>query len=77
MILITIGLVIKGTFWASVVSGGTPLLYSAHDYTFLPKPKGSAFGKIVLEVVLILLSKEYFQGGPDLIWSLACGNMKP
>jgi hypothetical protein len=47
----TIGLVIKGTFRASTVGGGTPLLCDAHDYTSLPKPKGSAFGEIFSEVV--------------------------
>jgi hypothetical protein len=46
----TIGLVIKGTF-LSKVDGGTPLLCGAHDYTSLPKPKGSAFSEIFSEVV--------------------------
>jgi hypothetical protein len=60
-----IGLVIKGMFHTSVIDGGTPLLCGAHEYTFLPKPKGSAFGKIVLEVVYkkeTLLSSDADEG---------------
>ena len=49
----TIGLVIKGTFRASMIGDENPLLCSAHDYTFLPKPKGSAFGEIVSEAVFV------------------------
>jgi hypothetical protein len=60
-----IGLVIKGMFQASVVGGGTTLLYDAHDYTSLPKPKGSNFSKIFLEVVRkkeTLLSSDVDEG---------------